>query len=50
VISNELDKNKDNFVYLSELQSFLEYLHVNDSINIATYLFEEAKSKGEFLN
>jgi hypothetical protein len=39
---------QDGFVYLSELQSFFEILHVDNSRNIATYLFDEAKSKGEF--
>ncbi len=47
-LSEKLDENGDEFVYLSELQRLLEHFHVNDSINIAAYLFDEAKSKGEF--
>jgi hypothetical protein len=46
--TKQLDANEDGFVFLPELETFLEYLHVNNSINIATYLFDEAKSKGEF--
>ncbi len=39
---------EDGFVYLPELQSFFESRYINNSRNIAAYLFDEANSKGEF--